>query len=142
MLAVELNYSFCCFILVLQLNFARFEKVLKGLKKKTTNIQVVGFCDSDTYQDVLEKAAKGLGIDSYCKLSLVCSGGVVPETDICGNNWSLGEYIRYNGGTSNRSKKVWGVLVKEDEGDPFGTLEQVRKMFYIYTCSCTSLHFH
>ena len=36
----------------LQLNFAKSEQVLKGLKKMTTNIQVVGFSDTDSYQDV------------------------------------------------------------------------------------------
>ena len=55
---------------------------MKGLKKMTTNIQVVGFANTDTYPDVLEKAAKGLGITSWDMLSLVCSGGVVPETEI------------------------------------------------------------
>ena len=53
----------------------------------TTNIQVVGFANTDTYQEVIKKAAKGLGIMSWRMLSLVCSGGVVPETEICGQTW-------------------------------------------------------
>ena len=92
----------------------------------TTNIQVVGFANTDTYQEVIKKAAKGLGIMSWRMLSLVCSGGVVPETEIGGQTWSLGEYIHYNGGTSNCSKKVWGVLVEEvEDEDPFSTFESV-----------------
>ena len=91
---------------------------MRGLRKKTTNIQVVGFCDTDTYTDVLEKAAKGLGLDTDAsQCTLVCSGGVVREALICGKQWTLGEYIKYNGGTSNRSKKVWGLLVEEEEDD-------------------------
>ncbi len=42
---------------------------------------------------------------------------MVPETEIVGKKWSLGEYIRLNGGTVNRSKKVWGILVEEDDED-------------------------
>ena len=89
----------------------------------TTNIQVVGFSDTDSYQDVLEKAAKGLGINSWCRLSL-------PETEICGKKWSLGEYIRYNGGTVNCSKKVWGVLVEEEDSDPYATFDPVRNVTF------------
>ena len=37
--------------------------MLKGLRKTTTNIQVVGFCDSDTYEEVLAKGAKALNIE-------------------------------------------------------------------------------
>lgn len=80
----------------IQLNFAKFEQVLKDLKKTTTNIQVVGFRDSDTHLDVLTKGAKGLGVK--CKpslLSLVCSGGIVPDMPICGKSWTPGEFVRY-----------------------------------------------
>lgn len=65
---------------------------------------------------MLTKGAKGLGVK--CKsslLSLVCSGGVVPDIPICGKSWTLGEYVRLNGGTQNRSKKVWGLLVPFDD---------------------------
>ena len=95
----------------------------------TTNIQVVEFSDTDTYQEVVKKAAKGLGIMSWKAQPLICSGGVVPETEICGQKWSLGEYIRYNGGTSNRSKKVWGILVEDDKDkDPFSIFETVSEL--------------
>ena len=70
---------------------------------------MVGFSDADTYQDVVENAAKGLGLKSSSKCTLVCSGGVVHEAPIRGKKWSLGEYIHYNGGTVNRSKKSMGV---------------------------------
>ena len=92
----------------------------------TTNIPVVGFANTDTYQEVIKKTAKGLGIMSWRMFSLVCSGGVVPDTEICGQKSSLGEYINYNGRTSNGSKKVRGVLVVEvvDE-DSFSTFERV-----------------
>lgn len=41
----------------------------------------------------------------------MCSGGIVPDSPIGGNKWTLGEFIRRNGGSKNRSKKVWGVYV-------------------------------
>ena len=78
-------------------------------------MQVVGFCETDSYHSVVSKAAQRLGIADFESSQLVCSGGVVPNVDICGEEWTLGDYIRLNGGTSNRSKKVWGLLVSEDE---------------------------
>ena len=49
-------YSLCA------LNFAKFRRQLKGLKKTTTNMQVVGFTDGDTYTDVVSKGAQALGV--------------------------------------------------------------------------------
>lgn len=72
----------------------------------------MGFTDSDTYKDVLAKAASGLGLKcEHHDLQLLCSGGIVPDRPIGDESWSLGEYIEQNGGTQNRSKKVWGVAI-------------------------------
>lgn len=58
------------------------------------------------------KAAKGLGLScDVCELRLLCSGGIVPDQPIGGKPWTLGDYIAQNGGTQNRSKKVWGVAI-------------------------------
>lgn len=76
---------------------------------------------------MLEKAAVGLGMSTdTTQCTLVCSGGVVREARICGNQWSLGLYIKYNGGTSNRSKKVWGLLVEDTDDDDEPFFESVR----------------
>ena len=100
----------------MQLNFAKFRQQLKGLRKTTTNVQVVGFTDADTHSEVLAKRAKGLEVkcDPHF-LALVCSSGIVPDTEILGHPWTLGEYIRINGGIQNRSKKTWRILVPIDD---------------------------
>lgn len=83
-------------------------------------MQVVGFTNDNTYQDILSRAASGLGLK--CDLSLLrllCSGGVIPDVPIGGKPWTLGEFIRQNGGSQNRGKKSWGVDVPighEDAG--------------------------
>lgn len=100
----------------MQLNFAKFRKQLKGLRKTTTNVQVVGFTEADTLEEVLAKGAKGLDIKcDISKLLLVCSNGIVPDMPIFGKQWTLGDFTEQNGGTSNRSKKVWGVLCPIDD---------------------------
>ena len=102
----------------MQLNFAKYRQQLKGLKKTTANVQVVGFTDADTHSEVLAKGAKGLGVKCDIKLlALVCSNGIVPDAEICGHPWTLGEYIHLHGGTQNMSKKTWGVLIPIDDGE-------------------------
>lgn len=44
-------------------------------------------------------------------LQLLCSGGIVPNSPIGNKPWSLGEFVRNNGGIANRGKKVWGIDV-------------------------------
>ena len=120
-----------CIFICAQLNFAKFRQQLKGLRKTTTNIQVVGFTDADTYDEVLDKGAKGLGVKcERSLLSLICSNGIIPNAPIHDLPWSLGEYVKYNGGTQNRSKKVWGVLIpdNDDENNPPSTRDSVGLM--------------
>ena len=51
--------------------------------KRSANIQVVGFSDTDTYDEVL---AKGLGVKcDKSRLALICSNGI---DDL---PWTLGE---------------------------------------------------
>ncbi len=62
----------------------------------TANTQVVGFTDSDNYQDALHKAAMGLGLKCQLhELQLLCSGGIVTDNPILGDVyiWILGGYI-------------------------------------------------
>lgn len=88
-------------------------------------MQVVGFTDADAHKDVLAKGAKGLGIECGTEILLVCSNGIVLDMPILGKQWTLGEFIQQNGGTANRSKKVWGVLCPYDEEGTSGTSNTV-----------------
>lgn len=50
----------------MQLNFVKFRRGLKGFRKTSPNIQVVGFTDEDSHLDVPRKGARGL--DLKCDL--------------------------------------------------------------------------
>lgn len=78
---------------------------------------MVGFTESDGYKDVLIKACKGLGLNYDQDLSLICSGGVIPNSPIGDSPWTIGEFIKLNGGTQNRSKKIFGVYVPIGYGE-------------------------
>ena len=109
---------FSCFHTIIignfQLNFAKYRRNLKGYAKTTPNTQDIGFTDADSHHDVLIKGARGLGINcSVNELSILCSGGLVPDIPINNEPWTLGEYIKLNGGSVNRSKK-WGIYVPID----------------------------
>lgn len=58
------------------------------------------------------KATRGLQIECDLDLlSLLCSGGMVPNQPFADNAWTLGNFVKFNGGTANRSKKVWGIYI-------------------------------
>ena len=80
-----------------QLNFSKYRRVLKGYRKTTPNTQVVGFTDADTHQSNIKH------------LALLCSSGLVPDYLSKDVPWTLGEYTKLNSGSSNRSKKSWGI---------------------------------
>ena len=89
---------------------------MKGFHKTSPNTQVVGFCDQDGHSEVLRKGARGLGLTcSLSNLQLLCSNGIVLDSPLGEKSWMLGEYIRQNGGTQNRSKRVWGICIPVDE---------------------------
>ena len=91
---------------------------MKGYTKTTPNTQVIGFTDGDTHHDVVMKGARGLGINcDVDDLSMLCSGGLVPDIPISGEPWTLGEYVKLNGGNANRSKKCWGIYIPFDVDD-------------------------
>ena len=84
---------------------------------------MVGFTDKDSHIDVLSRASKALGLRcNRAELMLLCSGGIVPDTQINNKPWTLGEYLQLNGGNQNRSKRVWGICIpiglEEDEAGP------------------------
>lgn len=105
------------------MNFAKFRRSVKGFKKTTANTQVAGFTDDDTYNDVIVKAARSLGIEcDMSELSLICSSGLVPDLPLCGQPWKLGEYVMHVGGSANRSKKLWGIFVPIDADDKISSI--------------------
>ena len=70
---------------LLQLNFAKYKRSGKfGYKMVPPGkVQVPGFCNSDLYQDVITKGAKGLGIIvSNENLSLIVSNGLIRDTPL------------------------------------------------------------
>lgn len=73
---------------------------------------MVGFTDQDSYHDVLLRASRGLGLKcNINELQLICSGGMVLDSLINDQPWTLGEFIQQNGGNQNGSKRVWGVHI-------------------------------
>ena len=75
----------------------------------------MGFTDGDTHRDVVVKGARGMGIKCRVDdLAIICSGGLVPNLPMGDQPWTLGEYIKLNGGSLNRSKKLWGIYVPFD----------------------------
>lgn len=116
------------FILCMQLNFARFRRQLKGFKKTTPNTQVIGFTEDDSHQDVIRKAAQGLGINcDLSLLSLICSNGLNIEK----RPWTSGKYIEHHGGNQNRGKKAWGIYIPDDNME-LNTEDSVRHNFEVY----------
>ena len=68
-------------------------------------MQVVGFTDKDSHNDILKKGANGLGLKCNLDvLQLLCSGSIVLNSPIGDNPSTLGEYI-------------WGINVPIDYED-------------------------
>ena len=64
---------------------------------------------------MIKRGAEGLSLTcDLGKLALICSNGLVPDLSIGDEPWTLGEYIKRNGGAQNRSKKVWGIYIPAD----------------------------
>lgn len=83
-------------------------------------MQISGFRDENTYQDVIQWGSLGLNIKgSLANFRLIVSGGLVANTQLQNNEpWSLGGYIDEIGGVSARCKKTFGIyLITEDDDD-------------------------
>ena len=93
-------------------------------------VQVPGFSNADTHQDVITKGAKGLGIDTNPgRLSLIVSHGLVRNASLpSGQPWTLGNYTNEFGGVQARGKRTFEILVdldEENEEEEEGGDEQV-----------------
>ncbi len=101
-----------------QLNFGRVRRAGLTYRRTTAPVQVAGFSDSDSYQSVVAKGARGLGIKDIDpkNLALIVSNGLVLDSPIHGQNpWTLGDYVEEFGGVKIRSKKSFGILIESEE---------------------------
>ena len=91
--------------------------------RTTSNVQVPGFCDGYSYLDVVERGARGLGIQTQDikNLKLVVSGGLVCDTPLeDGKPWTLGQYVCEIGGQAARGKKTFGIHAPESDNEDEG----------------------
>ena len=69
----------------------RYRRAGFSYVRTTTNVQIPGFKDCDTYDEVIEKGAQGLGLSSTQNLQSVVSGGIVKDSPLnVGDQWTLG----------------------------------------------------
>ena len=87
-------------------------------------VQIPGFSDENSHQDVISRAARGLEINtSIDSLSLMMSNGLVKNTLLSnGKPWTLGGFVEELGGAQVRGKRTFGVCVpkelcSDEEGD-------------------------
>jgi hypothetical protein len=94
-------------------------------------VQVPGFCCTDTHLDVVTKGATGLGIHVPPeRLSLIVSNGLVVDAQLpSGQPWTLGNYTEEFGGVQAQGKRTFGIFVpieeEENEMDSKSGDEQV-----------------
>ena len=79
-------------------------------------MQISGFTDDNTYQEVVAQVARGLTIKADpVDLHLVVSGGLVMDDTLQdGKPWTLGGYVQEIGGVSVRCKKTFGIYIPLD----------------------------
>ena len=116
---------------LLKLNFAKYKRSGKfGYKMVPPGkVQVPGFCNSDLYQDVITKRAKGLGITvSNENLSLIVSNGLIRDTPLpSGKAWTLGGYIEEFGDVQARGKRIFDIFMAFEDQEIESLVEkQVR----------------
>ena len=78
-------------------------------------MQISGFTDGNTYQEVVAQGARGLIIKADpADLHLVVSGGLVMDDTLQdGKPWTLGGYVQEIG-VSARYKKTFGIYIPLD----------------------------
>lgn len=103
----------------MQLIFCRYRRAGFSFVCSTPKVQVPGFTDEDTYKEVVQKGAQGLGTINYKDLQFLVSSGVVNNTPLAnGEHWSLGGYVEGIRGQTARGKKLFGLYVPySDEED-------------------------
>lgn len=116
-----IKYQVLIVFIFTQLNFAKYERSGRFAYKMIPpgKIQVPGFSNSDTYQEVLAKGADGLGLttSSEC-LKLIVSNGLIRNAPLpSGLPWTLGNYIHEFGGVQARGKRTFGIYMPCDVVD-------------------------
>ena len=64
------------------MKFCRYRRAGFSYVCTTTNVQIPGFKDCDTYDEVIEKGTQGLGLSSTQNLQSVVSGGIVKDSPL------------------------------------------------------------
>ncbi len=129
-LAIVYNYDFAP-----QLNFATFKRGGRFSFRMLPpgKVQIPGFADDDSHVDVIDKAAKGLGINECTQsLSLMMSSGLVKNMPLSnGKAWTLGNFVEDFGGAQARGKKTFGICVPDDsDSEDTCTEESVYSLCY------------
>ena len=108
-------------ILHLYISYINFAKYCLFSYKMTPpgKVQVPGFCNTDTYQEIIAKGAQGLGIHAPTeRLSLMVSNGLVRDAPLPGGQqWTLGNYTEEFGGVQARGKHTFGIFVSIEVGE-------------------------
>ncbi len=130
---------------ILQLNFAKYRRAGRFAFKMMPpgKVQVAGFSNADTHLDVINKGARGLGVDASPRsLSLLISSGLVLDNPLAsGEQWTLGGYMEEFGGPQVRGKRTFGVVVPPDEEEQEEDEDQGRsEVKHIY--NYVSMHEH
>ncbi len=109
------------------MNFATFERSRFSYKMLPPGkVTVPGFCDDDTHQDVIDKAVKGLDIDSAKATFLIMSNGLVNTPLSNGKPWALGKFVTELGGAQVRGKRTFGICVVDSDEESDGMDEEVK----------------
>ena len=101
-------------------------------------MQISGFTNDNTYQQVVAQGARGMTINADpADLHLVVSGGLVMDATLQdGRPWTLGGYVQEIGGVSARSKKTFGIYIPLDvEEEETLVSSEMHKLLNSF-CSC------
>ena len=101
------------------MNFCRYRRVgFSYVRTTTKNVKIPQFKDYDTYDEVIEKGVRGLGLNSTQNLQFVVSGGIVKDSPLNnGDQWTLGGYVEGIGGQNVRGKKTFGLFVPDSDDE-------------------------
>ena len=55
--------------------------------------------------------------------------GMILDSPLEDKPWTLGEYTRQHGGSQNRSKRVWGIVIPYDIDEAVDTSDSVRSCY-------------
>lgn len=102
-------------------------------------MQISGFTDDNTHQEVVAQGARGLTINADpADLHLVVSGGLVLDATLQdGKPWTLG--VQEVGGVSAGCKKIFGIFIPSDVEEETSSVgfEMQNTHLPVYKLHCT-----